>query len=475
VIKLILSEIVEAMGGRPRGALRTVSVQGVSTDSRSVAAGDLFFALTGPRFDGHAFVADALRGGAVAAVVAASRAAEIARAAAQKLGPAGRDGALIEVDDPIAALGRLAAYHRNLLSSTRLIAVVGSNGKTTTKAMIHHILAGRMQGRCSPKNFNNEIGVPLTLLTAEAADEYMVVEVGTSAPGEVATLAGLVRPDMAVITSIAEEHLEGLGDLSGVAIEECSVLEKLDDPGFAAVNIDTPIIRQHLPKNGPTITTFGRVEDADLRLTEVRYEAPWLHFTVNGRFAYRLPIAGAHNALNAAGAITIARRLGLDHEEIAARLATFVLPPMRNEVLAVGGVTVVNDAYNANPRSALAALDVLESLPCRGRRIVVFGEMRELGGHSAALHRQVAQRLLKSRVDRVFLVGVAGELMGDTLRDGQLFAPPVERCPDVDTCLRRLEQELQEGDVLLLKASRTVGLERLVEPLRQRRRPTPVA
>jgi len=470
----MLAEIVEAIGGRPRGEPPTASVGRVSTDSRTVAPADLFFALKGPRFDGHAFVADALRRGAVVAVVAAAQGAAVAQAVRDQLDRPVASAALIEVADPVKALGALATYHRRLLSAN-LIAVVGSNGKTTTKAMVHHILSARLTGHCSPKSFNNEIGVPLTLLSADAADEYMVVEIGTSAPGEVAALADLARPETAVLTSIGEEHLEGLRDLHGVAAEECSILHKLAPGGFAAVNVDNPLVRAYLPQDGVTVTTFGATPDADLRLTGVRYEAPWLHFTLNGRFAYRLPMAGAHNATNAAGAITVARRLGFDHDEIAARLESFVPPPMRNEVLEIGGVTVVNDAYNANPRSALAALEVLESLPCRGRRIAVFGEMRELGGQSAELHRQVAERLARGRVDRVYLVGVAAELMGTALEERQRSGPQVKRCADVDECAARLQADVRDGDVLLLKASRAVGLERLVGPLRQRLEATPVA
>ncbi|MBU0637625.1 MAG: UDP-N-acetylmuramoyl-tripeptide--D-alanyl-D-alanine ligase [Planctomycetes bacterium] len=464
MIKLILSEVIEAIQGRIAGEVPPTSVGGVSTDSRSVAPGELFFAVVGPRFDGHQFVAEALRRGAIGAVIDASKTSEVARSLAAPGQPASA-GLLITVRDPVAALGKLAAYHRRQFAAD-VIAVVGSNGKTTTKAMIDHILSGRMRGRCSPKSFNNQIGVPLTLLSAQSSDEYLVVEIGTNAPGEISALAGIAQPELAVITCVGEEHLEGLGDIAGVAREECSILRTLRPGGFAAVNSDAPEIREHLADSAVTIATFGRDAGADLRLTHTSYESPWLRFTLNNRFEYRLRVPGAHNAVNAAGAITVARRLAFEHEEIAARLETFTPPPMRVEVLQLGKVTVINDAYNANPRSALAAFDVLESQPCRGRRIVVFGEMLELGRRSAGLHRQVADRLARGRVDHVFLVGAAGELMYEALTENSLFGPSVERCPDVMACQARLIADVRDGDVVLLKASRAVELDRLVAPLR---------
>lgn len=474
MITLTLGEVVQALEGRPWGKLPTVSVGGVSTDSRTASASDLFFAISGDRFDGHDYVVEALKQGVVAAVVTRDRSQQVADAIQQSDLSLPPDAVLIEVDDTIRALGRLAAYHRRQ-HAAEVIAVVGSNGKTTTKAMIHHILSARQKGRSSPKSFNNEIGVPLTLLSAEPGDEYLVVEIGTNAPGEVAALSEIAAPDMAVITCIGEEHLEGLGSLSGVAAEECAVLEKLAPKGFAAVNIEAPEIREFVPADGPLITTFGRTEDADVRLSDIEYEKPWLRFRLNGRFAFRLRLVGAHNAINAAGAVTVARRMGFDYIEAATRLESFVLPPMRNEVVEVGGVTIVNDAYNANPQSALAAIDVLEQMPCSGKRIAVFGEMRELGQHSASLHEQVAGRLRESGVERVLLVGAAAELMYDGLSSGGLFGPAVSKCGSVDDCVNELVGALRAGDVVLLKASRAVALDRLVEPLRARLKTTAVS
>lgn len=467
MIKLTLKEIVAVLRGRPRGDLQTLAVSGVSTDSRAVAPGELFFAVRGERFDGHDFVAQALQSGAMAAVVVENRAdalMENSRAAGVTT------PRIIGVDDPVAALGRLANFHRNQVAC-QVIAVVGSNGKTTTKAMIDHVLSAKRAGRASPKSFNNAIGVPLTLLSAQAADEYLVVEVGTNARGEIAALAAITQPDMVVLTSIGEEHLEGLGDLHGVAAEECSIFQGLRAGGFAVVNIDMPQVRGHLPAAGATIVKFGLSDAADLRVGDLRYETPWLQFSLNGKFAYRLRLPGAHNATNAAAVVAIARRFGFEHAEIAARLESFVTPPMRNEVLELGSLTVINDAYNSNPRSAIAAVDSLEAFATAGRRVAVVGEMRELGDKSAEMHRLVANRLARSALDLVFLVGPAAELMRDALETNNTTdaAPPRPRfvfCADVADCQAQISAKLRAGDVILLKASRTIGLERLIEPLR---------
>ncbi len=488
----MLTEVIAACGGRAWGEALPVTVRGVSTDSRSVGAGEVFFALRGERFDGHAYVAEVLVRGAVAAVISERelegvRAAAASAAAAPRLpavtssssagAPAAAvassnsagcalEGRLVLVDDVRAALGRLAAFHRQQLPG-QVIAVVGSNGKTTTKFMIDHVLSGRMRGRCAPKSFNNDVGVPLTLLSADALDEYLVVEVGTNAPGEIAQLAAIVQPDLALLTCIGEEHLERLGNLEGVAREECAILQHVAVGGLAAVNGDPPHIAPDLAATTVKLVTFGKSPSADLRVGAVRYEAGRLRFTINERFEFELSTPGLHNAYNAAGAAAIARRLGFSYEQIAERLRSFALPPMRTEILQLDGVTLMNDAYNANPHSAAAALETLQSLPARGRRIVVFGEMRELGQAGPALHRRVAEQLRAARVDHVLLLGQAGEWMSDTLTHGSLFGPAVERCASLDDCAQRLCRIVRSGDVVLLKASRAVGLEQLVAPLQR--------
>ncbi len=451
---------MRAVGGGSGAAPPAGNAIGVSTDSRAVAAGELFFALRGDSFDGHAFVADALRRGAVAAVVAAGQLEDVRRCVSTAL-PHPTAEALIAVDDPLAALGRLGAYHRRQLSAS-VIAVLGSNGKTTTKAMIDCVLSGRLRGRASPRSFNNAIGVPLTLLSAQAGDDYLVVEIGTNAPGEVAALARLAQPDMAVLVSIGEEHLEGLGSLEGVAAEECSVLDALRDDALAIVNIDTPLVRPHLARFRGRRVTFGQAENADLRVDAIRLEPPGLRFRINQRFEYVLAVPGEHNALNAAAAVAVARRLGLEHAEAAERLAGFVSPPMRMQVLSMGGVTVLNDAYNANPTSMLAALETLERWPA-ARRIAVLGEMRELGRHAAEAHARVGRRALNGAMEVVLLVGAAAQSMLAGVA-GAAAARAV-RCADAAEAGAWLRSETRAGDVVLVKASRAVELERAVDAL----------
>lgn len=457
MIKLTVSEIIKALGGRMAGVPPEGSVTHVSTDSRQVREGDLFFAIRGDQFDGHDFIDDAFARGAAFAVAANTRYASIP--------PQAIDRRLILVDDTIAALGRLAAYHRSVMPA-QVIAVVGSNGKTTTKGMIDHVLAGSRRGRSSPRSFNNAIGVPLTLLSATLADEYLVVEIGTNAPGEIAALSAIVRPDAAVVTSIGEEHLAGLGSLDGVALEETSVFAHLAPGGTAVVNIDAPELRMRLPDRSVKTVTFGTADDADLRISDIRYDAPWLTYRVNGRFDYRLRAPGAHNAWNAAGAIAIGRRFGMDDVEIASRLMSCPLPPMRMELVELAGVTYLNDAYNANPASMAEALRTLASMATGGRRIAVLGEMRELGAHSAALHRRVGAQLVECGIDIAILVGDGAKDYAEGVRAAGGNGTHWELVADVDDAARRLNELVHPGDLVLLKASRAVALERILDRIR---------
>jgi UDP-N-acetylmuramoyl-tripeptide--D-alanyl-D-alanine ligase len=380
---LTLEETVRAIRGRITAQPTATTINDVSTDSRTAGPGQLFFALRGPNFDGHDFVCEALRRGAAGAAVAQDSMGK--RELSRDL------PGLIWVDEPRRALGRLATYHRRQLSAT-VIAVTGSNGKTTVKRMIDHVLGGSRRGTASPKSFNNDVGVPLTLLAADGAHDYVVVEIGTNAPGEVRTLGRIAEPNLAVITNVGESHLEKLGSVEGVAAEKASLVGCVRPGGQAAINADDPALLRHVSRDPAIrVTRFGTGEHADLRASGVELGPAASRFRVNDRFEFELPVPGRHNVVNALAAISAARGVGLSHDEIADRLRSFRLPEMRLEVETVGHIELIFDAYNANPQSMAAALDVFARHQHTGRRVLVLGDMNELGGDSERLHRRLGE------------------------------------------------------------------------------------
>jgi UDP-N-acetylmuramoyl-tripeptide--D-alanyl-D-alanine ligase len=456
VTPLTLDEVVRAIHGRVLAPLKVGRVTGVSTDSRTIRPGDVFFAVKGPNFDGHDFAAAALDRGAVAAVVEFG--------AERREGLGADAGGLIRVRDTTAALGTLAAYYRKQLAAT-VIAVTGSNGKTTVKLMIDHVLAGSHHGRSAPRSFNNQIGVPLTLLSAEASDDYLVVEIGTNAPGEVAALGQLVEPNVAVVTNVSEAHLEGLGTLEGVVAEKLSLLKHLRPGGRAILNADCKELRAALPSERRyALTTFGHAPEADVRVTSLALDDDAVRFEVNDRFEYRLQVPGRHNVSNALAAIAVARRVGLEHAEIAPRLATFSLPPMRLESHRLGPLEVLFDGYNANPASMAAALEVLRGRTCRGRKVAVLGDMAELGRSAERLHRRLGEQVAGGGATVLAAVGRwAGAV-------AEAAAETIERhtFDTTEAALEALPGLLRPGDLVLIKGSRTMRLERVVDALRAR-------
>ena len=463
-----IDQVAEAVGGRlvgPDGlaALAGQVVGRVTTDSRAVAAGDLFVALKGDRFDGHAFVAAAVSAGAVAAIVSQPI----------ELPPLARPVGLILVRDTLAALGRLATWYRSKLPAT-VIAVTGSNGKTTTKSMIEHMLGKDRRVAASPKSFNNSIGVPLTLLSADASHDVVVCEIGSNAPGEIAALGAIVRPDIAVIVSISETHLERLRSLEGVATEKASLLGQLAPGGIGIVNGDKPLLLA-AAKNYPcNLVRFGNDPQADMVLGELVTTADGLRFTINSADRVKLPLLGAHNAMNGLAAITVGRRLGLSVAEAAARLADFAPPPMRLQRMRVGGIDVINDAYNANPASMAAALEVFSDIPCRkggrggGRKVFLCGDMLELGPNSEAFHYQLGQRIAGTGVSRLIAVGKFSEAVVSGACQAGLAASATARFAKTEDLVEKMDEVLRPGDLVLLKGSRGVALERVLEALQRK-------
>jgi UDP-N-acetylmuramoyl-tripeptide--D-alanyl-D-alanine ligase len=453
---LPLDEICKVVNGRGEFLNASAHVGGVTIDTRTCSRGDLYFAIRGKRLDGHQFLPQAAQTGCIAAVI--DRDAKVEPGIAEAFG-----AGIIRCHDTTQALGALAAYHRSLIAAT-VVAVTGSNGKTTTKRLIHHILSKRLRGTCSPKSFNNNIGVPLTLLAASPEDQYVVCEVGTNAPGEIAELGSLCRPDIAVITSIGETHLEKLGSLERVATEKASLLGCMREGGLGVVWADSELLLRAARAHGGRYVTFGMSSDSELRLTACEPRGQGMVFEVNGRFRGELPLSGRHNACNALAAIAVARRMGISCEDAAAALADFSSgAEMRLEWLHIGSVSVINDAFNANPASMEAAADVLVQSRA-SRAVLVAGDMLELGEQAAALHERTGRRAAQRGVDLVIGVGALGRYIAQGAAGAGASSQWFE---SVEQAGERLPELLCDGDVVLIKGSRGMKMERLIEPLRR--------
>lgn len=433
------------------------TLRGVRIDSREVGERDVFVAIRGDRLDGHDYVRDAIRAGSRLVIV------EDASCLPTPL-PEGLWA--LRVDSTRRALLRLGAAYRRTLSGVKIIGITGSNGKTTTVRLLDRVLSESLRGSASIKSFNNAIGVPLTVLGAKATDQYLVAEVGTNAPGEISELGAMLEPDIAVIIAVGHAHLEKLGSLEGVAKEKASLANHARS--LVIANADAPHLLDALPRS-PARLLYGKSDSADLRLTNVapRSGGHGVWFEINNRARFELSIEGEHNAMNATAAVAVARRLGMHDKAIASALLDAAGPEMRLERTTIAGVDVVNDAYNANPDSVIASLASLG--PERdGRRILVLGDMLELGDRSDELHAMVGERIAaRARSgggpELVVLVGESARATARGIGD----AVPVEACaPDEAPAV--VAGIAAQGDLVLLKGSRRVGLERVLEALQPR-------
>jgi len=431
----------EAVGRLPRGA---ASLNGITTDTRKIAKGDVFVALRGERFDGHDYLHDAVRDGAAAVVV--SRAPKLNTL----------DVPVFEVRDTLVALGALARYWRRAWGKT-VIGVAGSNGKTSTKDLIRAALSRSYSIHATTGNLNNRIGVPLSLLSLPAEAELAVIELGTSLPGEVPLLREIAEPDIALVTSIAEEHLEGLGDLAGVLREEAAVYENVE---IGIAPSAQPEIAAAARGKAKRVVVAGLDQAADLKPHKWEIGADGLGVIEIDGVVIRPPVRGLHNLRNAMLALAVARECGVGYADAAAGIASMSQPKMRSAWEQLGNVTLINDAYNANPGSTRAAIELLKGTGSGRQRVIVLGTMRELGAASEQCHADIADLALASGAD---IVAGIGE-----------FAPALEKqnqreriitAPDVEDLWPQLQARLQRNAIILLKASRGVQLERLVPHL----------
>jgi UDP-N-acetylmuramoyl-tripeptide--D-alanyl-D-alanine ligase len=358
---------------------------------------------------------------------------------------------------------------------SKIIAVAGSNGKTSTKHLIHAALSGKLNGSISPKNFNNDIGVPLTILPADPMQDYLVLEIGTNHHGEIKVLSDMALPDIAVITNVGAEHLEGLDDLMGVRRENAMIVSGLNPRGCLVVNGDDKELLIAVSHYAGTTVTFGFGEHNDLYATDVEWDHNGTRFKLNGsRRTVFVPMIGRHTAANALAALAVARRMGVSEDQAIADLAVAHGPDMRMQRHEVGGMTIINDAYNANPNSMKAGLETVAGLPCAGRRIAIIGDMRELGAATERYHRELGEFAAGCKFDLLFCVGENARMYVEGAKHAGMKADRIHHYTDAKEIGSAILRYLRKKDLVLLKASRSMRLEEVAQIILEARQKTPV-
>jgi UDP-N-acetylmuramoyl-tripeptide--D-alanyl-D-alanine ligase len=453
------SRSLEFICNAVRGELRSGSagsvVRDVCIDSRKAAVGNLFFAIKGERFDGHDHLNDAFNAGAAAAVVEREKIAGKTFA-----------GPVIVVDNSRAALGLLASRYRADFDLPR-VAVAGSNGKTTTKNLIASVLEQRLPTLASEASFNNDIGVPLTLLQLGQGHRAAVLEAGTNHPGELRPLLQMIDPRYGVLTSIGPEHLEFFGDIQGVIEEEGVIGEELPREGVLFVNIETPEARSVAKRTSATVRTVGFELDADWVVSDAAFTNEGTNFSVKGNRelagSYSTCLIGMHQALNATMAIAVGSELGLGRAEIQRGLSQCKPAKMRLQIVAAGSVTVLDDTYNANEESMKRALDTLAHFPGKGRRVAILGSMGELGTAAEGAHLRTGMHVAESGVQLLVALGAHRAALAEGARKKGLQR--IEQYDSAEMLIPALASVVQPGDIALVKSSRLGKLERVVEAL----------
>jgi UDP-N-acetylmuramoyl-tripeptide--D-alanyl-D-alanine ligase len=462
-----LTDVLAGTGGAlygpsaAAGATGEVAFARVGIDSRGMGPGDLFVAVRGEVHDGHRFVPDAVAHGATGALVARGRAAEFADAGAL----------LIEVDDTLAALGRFGAHWRAKFSLP-VVGITGSIGKSSTKELTSGLLGTRLRVLKSPKSYNNEFGLPLSVLMIDGATDVAVLEMGTYGPGELTELAEIAQPTVAVVTNVGHSHLERMGSQDGIARAKGELVAALPGDGVAVLNGDDHRVRAMAGLTSARILLYGFGDDCDLRASDLEDHGLdglsfTLHWAGESRRLDHAPLLGAHSVYTALAATGTALAVGLTFAEVTVALLT---PHPAVRLLVVpgpGGSTIIDDSYNAAPASVLAALDILARTPAE-RRLVVLGDMLELGDYEDEAHRIVGRRVAEV-ADTLLTIGPRARIIADEAARSGVTADRIVTFDRKDEVVAALSSDLRAGDAVLIKGSRGLALEDVVAALREAR------
>lgn len=459
---------VKVLVGEPSPAAKR-RIRHIRTDSRAIRKGDLFVALQGERFDGHEFVPAVLAQGAVGAIVHDEY--RLPQGKGTEVLPGGRtEPFLFGVRDTLFAYQQLAAHHRSRFAIP-VVAVTGSNGKTTTKEMVASVLAQRWRILKTEGNFNNRIGVPHTLFRLTARHQAAVVEMGVDQQGQTTRLCEIVRPTIGIITNIGPDHLEFFGSMEGSAQAKAELLDLLPSDGTAILNADDPYFDYLASRAQCRVVSFGLSDRADVRATNVESDAK-----KGTSFCLLLPgksrhtpvsikVHGIHNVTNALAAAAVGFALNLSGATIAQGLARFRPAAMRSQIVAHHGVQIINDCYNANPASMKAALELLAHWSPARERVAVLGDMLELGRDSRQLHREVGQDLASLPLSRLVACGELGREIAQGARQAGVPHSSIIELPDASAASEWLKKTVRQGDVVLVKASRGMKMEQIVQVL----------
>lgn len=453
MIKRTLKQIQEmAKGEEISSEYSAIVVEGVSKDTREDMSGKLYIPIIGENFNGHAFVRDAIeKNGAVASFWQKD----------QPEPPA--DLNLIFVDDTIEALQHLASSYRNEIGM-KVVGITGSNGKTTTKDMVTSVLETSFRVHKTAGNYNNHIGLPLTILSMKEDTQVAVLEMGMSGFGEIELLSNIAKPDAAIITNIGESHMQDLGSREGIAEAKLEIASGLKPDGKLIINGDEPLLTERVGGKANVIP-FGLKEENKYQARDIAHKGKGTHFIIE-ETEYFIPVLGAHNVTNALAAIIVGELFGVSEEDRKKGLEQLVITGMRNEVVETsGGWTVINDAYNASPTSMRAALDLLGSLSGYGKKIAVLGDMLELGDMERTFHHEIGQYVKDKNVDYVFTFG---ELGMEIAKGSQEVMEPARVKPFMNKqeLTRELLPLLESGDVVMVKGSRGMKLEEVIEGIK---------
>ncbi len=460
--KFSIADLAQAIKVNP--VRNTHVFTSVSTDSRTTKPGDCFFAIAGENFDGHDYISDALAKGAVCAVVS-------------KDIPVGKptDKPILKVEDTIKALGDFAGEYRRQ-SSFKVVAITGSAGKTTTRQIAYQALSQCFRVYQSPKSFNNNIGLPLTLLGAEADDQIVIAELGSNHPGEIAHLTRIAAPDVAVVINVHPAHLEGFGSLQTIIQEKLSISEGLTPDGILIINADFDRLVNACRAKGTKFVTFGKSDGSDYQAHNISYEASASRFTVDSTEVY-LPLPGPGNVENALAAWAVCSQFDMDIDDFAQAVKTLSPASMRAELLQIGTLTILNDCYNANPASMRNALDILAGLdPARKRRLVfICGDMAELGQQTERLHTELGTYIAQAKVRLLVAVGKFAKITTEAAKTTAEYnsdsheakSLKIKCFEDTISACNNLHEFIKDYDIILVKGSRTAKLEMVVQKLKE--------